>query len=92
MVKVRLDPIITNFRILIGKKHPKKTPVLTKSMNADIWVVGTSKQLFLKVFILKHNFQKNEIVTVKTPFYVIASFCTLPSMCLNISFCQESFV
>ena len=92
MVKVRLDPVITIFRIFTGKTHPKKTPALTKSMNADIWVVSTSKQLFLKVFILKHNFQKNEIVTTKTPFSVIASFCTPPSMCLNISFCRGSFV
>ena len=32
------------------KKVPSnKTPVLTKSMNMDIWVVGTSNQLFIRV-------------------------------------------
>ena len=29
------------------KALSKKTPALTKSMNIDIWVVGTSNQLFV---------------------------------------------
>ena len=28
--------------------HTNETPVLTKSMNMDIWVVGTSNQSFLR--------------------------------------------
>ena len=33
------------------KKTPiNKIPVLTKSMNMDIWVVGTSNQLFIRGF------------------------------------------
>ena len=35
---------------------------------------------------MKQNFQINKIVTVKTPFFVIGSFCTHHSICLNISF------
>ena len=36
-------------RILTGKKAPSnKTPALTKSMNMDIWVAGTSDQLFIR--------------------------------------------
>ena len=32
--------------ILTGKKYPQiKTPALTKSMNMNIWVVGTPDQL-----------------------------------------------
>ena len=46
-----------------GKEPSNKTSALTKSMNMDIWVVGTTKQLFLRVLRLKHNFQKNEVVT-----------------------------
>ena len=30
------------------KPPSNKIPVLTKSMNMDIWVVGTSNQFFLK--------------------------------------------
>ena len=30
------------------KAPSSKTPTLTKSMNMDIWVVGTSNQLFLR--------------------------------------------
>ena len=44
MVKVRLDPTITNLRILTGKKYPKKSLALTKSMNVDIRVVAASNQ------------------------------------------------
>ena len=33
----------TLLRILTGKKHPKtKTPALTKNMDINIWVIGTS--------------------------------------------------
>ena len=42
-----------NFNILKDshkKKVPSnKTPVLTKSTNMDIWVFGTSNQLFIRV-------------------------------------------
>ena len=34
-------------RILTGKTHPKKSRTLTKSMYICIWVVDTSKQLFI---------------------------------------------
>ena len=30
------------------KVHSNKTPTLMKSMNMDIWVVGTSNQLFMR--------------------------------------------
>ena len=41
------------------------------------WVVGTSNQLFVKgvaKFKLKPNFQKNEIVTGKTPLFMMGTF------------------
>ena len=41
----------------------------TESMNINIWVVGTSNQLFEDVIKLKQNFQKNKVVvTGKSPF------------------------
>ena len=43
--------IISDLRILTGKKRPSnKTPVLTKCMNTDIWVVDTSNQLLIRVY------------------------------------------
>ena len=53
-----------------------------KSMNMDIWVVG----IFIGIFKLKQNLQKNKVVTGKTPFFVIGPFCTHRSICLNIGF------
>ena len=40
----------------------KKIEVLTKSMNMHIWGTGTVNQPFVKVFILKLSFPKNEVV------------------------------
>ena len=60
---------------------------LTKSTNMDIWVVGTSNQLFIKSILkLKQNLQKNKVVTSKTPFFVTGPFCALHSICLDIGF------
>ena len=58
----------------------------------DIWVVGISNQLLKVVLKLKQNFQKNKVVTGKTPFLVIGLFCTHHSICLNIGFQYGSFV
>ena len=53
------------------KSSSNKIPALTKSMNINIWVAGTSKQLFIKRFLkLKPNFLKNKVVT---PFFVLRS-------------------
>ena len=49
------------------------TTLLTKSMNMDI-------------LTLKQNFQKNKVVTGKTPFFVIGPFCTPYSIRLNNAF------
>ena len=61
-------------------------------MNIDICVVGTSVNSLYKFPKLKQNFQKNEVVTGKTPFFGIGPFCTPNSICLNIGFWQSSFV
>ena len=63
-----------------------------KSMNASIGVVGTSDQLFRRGSTLKENFQKSEVVTDKTPSFVIGSFCNSYSICFNIGFWQSSFI
>ena len=69
-----------------------KTPVLTKSVNIDIWVVGTSNQVFIRGFHIERKNQKSKVVTGKTLFFVIGLFCTLHSICHNICFWQGSFV
>ena len=35
---------------------------------------------------MKQNFRKNEVVTGKTPFFVIGPFGTPQPICLNIGF------
>ena len=35
---------------------------------------------------MKQNFQKNEVVTDKTAFFVIGPFCTHHFICLNTGF------
>ena len=56
----------------------------------DIWVVGTFNSI-KEVLKLKQIFQKNKVVTGKTPLFVIGPFCSLYSICLNIGFWQNSF-
>ena len=71
------------------KAPSNKSPVLTKSMNMDGWVVGASDQLFVRFFywnFCTEHFQRNELSTGKTSLVVISSFCTLHSICLNIGF------
>ena len=60
------------------KAPSNKTPTLWKSMNMDIlggWYIKST----LNTRIVKTN-----IVTGKTPFFVIGLFCTPHSICLNI--------
>ena len=68
------------------KLPSNKTPVYTKNMDMDIWVVAISNQLFMRGSYTKQKFYKNKVVTGKTPFFVIVQFCTLYSICLNIGF------
>ena len=52
-----------------------------------IWVVDTTNQPFLLEDLkLKLNFQKNKVVTGKTPFFVIGPFCSHHFIYLNIGF------
>ena len=65
------------------KAPSNKTSALTKMINIDIWVVGTSNQLFIRG---SQTQKKKKIVTDKTPFFVLGPFCTPHSICLNIGF------
>ena len=40
---------------------------------------------------MKLNFQKNKVISDKTPFFVRGQFCTPHSICL-FGFCKDSFV
>ena len=71
-------------RILTEKAPLNKTSALTKSMNMDIWVVGTSNHLFIKGSYTESKFpKKSKAVTGKTQFFVTIQFC---SPRLNIGF------
>ena len=55
-------------------------------MNIDIWVAGTSNQLFIRGSHTETKFSKNGAVTGKTLFFAKGRFCTSRSTCLNIGF------
>ena len=55
-------------------------------MNMYIWATGILNQLFKEILKLKLNFQKNEVVGGKRPFFVMGPFRTPHSICLNILF------
>ena len=63
-------------RTLTGKKH--RQIKLQRLQKVQIWAFGllvqqiNSLQVVLK---LKHNFQKNKVVTGKNQFFVIGPFC-----------------
>ena len=59
-----------------------------------VWIFGSLLHRinsFKEILKLKQIFQKNKIVTGKTPLFVISSFCCLHSICLNIGFWESSF-
>ena len=59
------------------KAPSNKTPALPKSMNFGSWQ---------EVHKLKQNRKKEKVVTSKTSSFMIGSFCTPHSVCLNIAF------
>ena len=59
--KVKLKE--TQLKDTTGKKHPQ-----------EIWVTGTSNQLFIRGSPAQTKMSKFTIVTGKTPFLVIGSF------------------
>ena len=58
--------------------------ILKSTFILILWVVGTTNQLF--VLKLKQNFQKNKVVTGKTPFFLRGPLCSDCFICLNIGF------
>ena len=64
----------SHLRILTGKKHGVFGSLLHQINSVE------------EVLKLKQNFQKNKVVTGKTPFFVTGPFRTYHSICLNIDF------
>ena len=57
-----------------------------------IRAIGTVNHVFVTGSYTQLNFQKNEVVSEKSPFFVIVPFCTSHSICINIGIWQVSFV
>ena len=76
------------------KAPSSKTPVLTKNMNMNIWVVSTSKQLFLRGSYTEINIQKSKGVTGKRLLYENDAFSILllSTKKLCSSFLKKAFV
>ena len=58
----------------------------------DIWVVGTSNELFIRGSWTETKFSKNKVVAGKTPFFEIGPFCNHHSIFLNIGCWYVSFL
>ena len=79
-------------KILTRKKHCKfKLQHLRK---IQIWTFGSLVHRinsFYEVLKLEQIFQKNKVVTGKTPIFAIGPSCSRSSICLNTGFWQSSF-
>ena len=86
-------PLSNILRILTGKNH--RQVKLRRLQKVQIWAFELLlKQInsFLEVIKLKQNFQKNKLVTGKTPFFVTEPFSSHHFICLNIGFRYGNFV
>ena len=83
-----LKQVLTfKLRILTGKRHPKiNSSAYEKYEYGHLGVAGTSNELFLRDSKTGINFPKNKVVSGKNPLFVIGSFCSRHSICLNIGF------
>ena len=73
--------------MLTGKKHSQIKPHRLQKIR--IWTFGKlvhQINSLKEVLKLKQNFQKNTVVTGKTPFFLIGPLFTHHSICLNIGF------
>ena len=70
--------IQTILRILTGKKH--LTIKLQCLRKIRIWIFVS---LVHEITQIKSIFQKNKVVTGKTPLFMIGQFCSRHSICLN---------
>ena len=59
--------------------------MLTKTINIDIWEVGISNQSFTKEYYSEKKSRK-KVVTDKTLFFMIGTFCTPYTICVKIGF------
>ena len=74
-------------RLLTGKKYSQIKP--QRLQKVAIWAFGSfvhQINSLKEVLKLKQNFQKNKLVTGKTPFFAIGPFFTHHSICLNTDF------
>ena len=76
-----------DLKIFTGKKH--RQIKLQRLQKIEIWAFGSlvhQINSLKEVLKLKQIFEKDEVVTGTTPFFVIGPFCTNHSICLNIGF------
>ena len=57
-----LNKIKATSRILKGKAHSNKTQARMKSMNMDIWLIGTPNELLKRSFCTHIKFKKKKVV------------------------------
>ena len=57
-----LNKIKATSRILKGKAHSNKTQARMKSMNMDVWLIGTPNELLKRSFCTHIKFKKKKVV------------------------------
>ena len=85
---LRVDKFLNIFKDTHRENIPSnKTKAFVESMN----MVQLGNQIFIKSSYNELNFQKNKIVSDKTPLFPIGPFCTSRSIFLNIVFDRSVF-
>ena len=63
-----------------------KSQALAKSLNMDIWVIGTLNQVFIRNSYTQNFFSENTVVCGISPFFVIGPISTLLLFVLKLTF------
>ena len=90
--------LVSNFRILTGKRHHQMKLKRLKKVwiNIGIWGIATLNPLFLRGSYTKLKFSKNKVHSDKSAFFVIDPFLYSPlyltwNWTLTGQFCIEMF-
>ena len=91
----RNGPLTLNFRALFFRKdtHREKSNLKLNFSAYEKSEYGYLGRWYIKLTLfneevlkLKQIFQKNKVITDKTPLFVIGPFCSRHSVCLSIGF------
>ena len=87
MVPLYYDGYLHGFKDTLRENTTSnKSQALAKSLNMDIWVIGTLNQIFIRNSYTQIFFSENTVVIGISPFFVIDPICTLLLFVLKLTF------